>query len=164
MAKSQLTLALPGTDPKDEDRAMMGRLREIAEIVGAPFELRAKSITVERTDAGHYGICYDDGRIKIRLRHATTGRMLRESSLVNTVCHELAHLEHMNHGDEFKALFARVLEFARDRGIYKPQSNAPSSTCGIALPREAPRARVEEPEQLSLVLPVITDFRRRKRR
>jgi hypothetical protein len=67
-----------------------------------------------------YGICYSDGRIQIRLAHVTTGRPLRYSSLVNTLCHELAHLRHMNHGPRFKALYLDILEWARREGIYQP--------------------------------------------
>ncbi len=67
-----------------------------------------------------YGICYSDGRIQIRLAHVTTGRPLRYSSLVNTLCHELAHLRHMNHGPRFKGLYLEILEWARREGIYQP--------------------------------------------
>jgi hypothetical protein len=68
-----------------------------------------------------YGICFSDGRIKIRLRHVTTGQPLRYSSLVNTLCHELAHLRHMNHGPRFKAFYLKILEHARSEGIYRPR-------------------------------------------
>ena len=63
-----------------------------------------------------YGVCYADGTIRIRLRHATTGEPLKYSSLVNTLCHELAHLRHFNHGLRFQRFYAQILEFARDRG------------------------------------------------
>ena len=57
----------------------------------------------------HYGICYADGRIRIRLRHATTGRLLKESSLVDTLCHELAHLRHFDHSPRFRRFHEQVL-------------------------------------------------------
>jgi hypothetical protein len=49
-----------------------------------------------------------------------TGRSLKYSSLVNTLCHELAHLRHFDHGPRFKAFYLAVLEFARSEGIYQP--------------------------------------------
>ena len=67
-----------------------------------------------------YGICYEDGVIKIRLRHAVTGRPLRYSSLVSTLCHELAHLRYFNHGVRFRVFNMELLEFAREQGIYRP--------------------------------------------
>jgi hypothetical protein len=39
---------------------------------------------------------------------------------VNTLCHELAHLRHFNHGPRFKAFYFRLLDFARAEGIYRP--------------------------------------------
>jgi hypothetical protein len=41
---------------------------------------------------------------------------------VNTLCHELAHLRHFNHGARFKAFYFELLDFARARGIYRPGS------------------------------------------
>jgi hypothetical protein len=65
-------------------------------------------------------VCFADGTIRIRLRHAVTGRPLRYSSLVNTLCHELAHLRHFNHGLRFRRLYFEILEYARARAIYRP--------------------------------------------
>ena len=60
-----------------------------------------------------YGVCYADGSIRIRLRHTLTGRSLKYSSLVNTLCHELAHLRHFNHGLRFRAFYFEMLDYAR---------------------------------------------------
>jgi hypothetical protein len=83
-----------------------------------------------------YGVCYADGRIRIRLRHAATGRSLKYSSLVNTLCHELAHLRHFDHGPRFKAFYLILLDFARVEGIYRPgpvaQASAPQRTPAVA--------------------------------
>jgi predicted metal-dependent hydrolase len=85
------------------------------------FKLRYLAIDAE--DEGvteHYGVCYEDGEIRIRLRHARTGRLLKESSLVDTLCHELAHLRHLDHSERFKRLYWKILNKARDLGYYKP--------------------------------------------
>ena len=104
-----------------ESRALIERLSRDAERIARRFELRYSTIEAERPNVKQrYGICYSDGVIKIRLRHVATGRPLKYSSLVNTLCHELAHLRHFNHGPRFKAFYFRLLDFARAEGIYRP--------------------------------------------
>jgi predicted metal-dependent hydrolase len=124
-----------------ESRALIERLNRDAERIARRFELRYSAIEAERPHLKqHYGICYSDGVIKIRLRHAATGRPLKYSSLVNTLCHELAHLRHFDHGPRFKAFYFRLLDFARAEGIYRP---------GPEPARSAP-LRVAGPVQLDL--------------
>ena len=108
-------------------RELLARLNHDAERIALRFQLRFQSIEAERPQVKRrYGICYSDGSIRIRLRHASTGRPLRYSSLANTLCHELAHLRHMNHGPRFKAFYLRVLEWARSEGIYRPGTVDPA--------------------------------------
>ena len=91
--------------------ALWGRLEADAKRIAEHFGLRYSRLEPEREGIrAHYGITYSDGTIRIRLRHAATGRPLKYSSLVNTVCHELAHLKHFNHGERFKALTGHVDE------------------------------------------------------
>jgi hypothetical protein len=88
-----------------------------------------------------YGICYEDGAIKIRLRHAVTRRPLRYSSLVSTLCHELAHLRHFHHGVRFRAFNMELLEFAREQGIYRPGRQQSDSNDALAREQKgAPQA------------------------
>ena len=99
----------------------MRRLRRDADRICARFGLRYRAIDAERANVKRrYGICYDDGSIKIRLRHVATGKPLKYSSLVNTLCHELAHLKHFNHGPQFQTFNARILSWARREGLYRP--------------------------------------------
>jgi hypothetical protein len=105
----------------EEDGGVLERLRSMAAALSAHFDLRYSSVDAEAEGVvQHYGICYADGRIRIRLRHATTGRLLKESSLVDTLCHELAHLKHFDHSVRFRRFHERVLLEARRRGWYKP--------------------------------------------
>jgi hypothetical protein len=125
MTKGQLHLALPGETPLARKREVMRRLRKDAERLCDRFGLEPKAILPERDGVFEwYGICSADGVIRIRLLHATTGRILRYSSLVNTLCHELAHLEHMDHKEGFRVLFGRILEHARSEGIYLPEGRS----------------------------------------
>ena len=118
-------------------RAVIERLNRDAERIAVRFGLRYQAIEAERANVkSRFGICYSDGVIRIRLRHATTGRSLKYSSLVNTLCHELAHLRHFNHGDRFKAFYFQLLEYARAEGIYRP---------GRRMPTAAPERRLPPP-------------------
>jgi hypothetical protein len=102
-------------------RLLMESLNRDAERIAGRFGLRYRKVEAERANVtSRYGICYSDGLIKIRLRHAVTGRPLKYSSLVNTLCHELAHLRHFDHSVRFRAFYQELLDFARAEGIYRP--------------------------------------------
>ena len=105
---------------------LMERLRADARVIADHFGLRYKALLIERPTArSHYGVCYQDGTIKIRLNHVLYQRPLRYSSLVNTVCHELAHLRHFDHGEGFERFYGEILEWARVRRIYRPAGKRP---------------------------------------
>jgi hypothetical protein len=151
---------------RSEARDLMQRLNRDAERIAAQFSISYQSITAERANVqSHYGICYSDGSIRIRLRHATSGRPLKYSSLVNTLCHELAHLRYFNHGVRFQGFYRKLLRWAREEGIYQPRPQGQASQSAIdsgarrpvsAAPASEAPARVGEPaeqapaEQLSL--------------
>jgi predicted metal-dependent hydrolase len=109
-------------------RNLMARLNRDAKRIAWRFGLEYRAIEAERANVkSRYGICYEDGLIKIRLRHAVTGKPLRYSSLVSTLCHELAHLRHFNHGLRFRAFNLELLEFARAEGVYRPRTTSDRS-------------------------------------
>jgi predicted metal-dependent hydrolase len=106
---------------EDEDAAMIGRLRLWGADLAGKFGLRYRALDPEHEDVvEHYGICYEDGVIRIRLRHARTGHLLKESSLVDTLCHELAHLRHLDHSIRWNRLYRRILDVARELEYYRP--------------------------------------------
>jgi hypothetical protein len=126
---------------------ILARIQCDGALIAGRFGLRYRSIEAERPRVKRrYGVCYADGTIRIRLRHAVTGHPLKYSSLVSTLCHELAHLRHFNHGLRFQRLYAQILEYARDRGIYRPGEEREPLVERPAV-RESPRAG---PEQLAL--------------
>ncbi len=104
-----------------EGRALMMRLRRDAFRIARRFGLPLKKVLAEPSGVvARYGSCTRDGTVRVRLRHARTGRPLRYSSLIDTVCHELAHLRFFDHGIHFQWLYRRILEWARSEGIYEP--------------------------------------------
>ncbi len=141
-------------------RELMARLKRDGLHLSRRFGLRYKAIEAERANVtSRYGVCFSDGLIKIRLRHAVTGRPLKYSSLVNTLCHELAHLRHFHHGETFRAFYLQILEFARAEGIYRPARPGRSMPLEqpslLASPRRraarrAPREPAGGPVQLAL--------------
>jgi predicted metal-dependent hydrolase len=103
-------------------KELLGRLEVDALRICARFRLRYRVLEAERANVKRrYGVCYSDGTIRIRLRHATSGKPLKYSSLVNTLCHELAHLKHFNHGLRFQTFYAEILSWARRESIYQPR-------------------------------------------
>jgi predicted metal-dependent hydrolase len=100
---------------------LMARLNRDAAVIATRFGLSYRVIEPERPRVRRrYGVCYRDGTIRIRLAHVVTGQPLRYSSLVATLCHELAHLRHFNHGLRFRSFNQRIVEWARQAGIYRP--------------------------------------------
>jgi predicted metal-dependent hydrolase len=133
-------------------RDLIERLNRDAEQIAGHFGLRYKSITAERANVtSRYGACFEDGTIKIRLRHAVTGKPLKYSSLVNTLCHELAHLRHFHHGDRFKVFYQRLLAYARAEQLYCPRPPAGRTPEGVAA-RSSPSAAAKPHAPVQLVL------------
>jgi predicted metal-dependent hydrolase len=132
-------------------RELIEQLNADAERIASHFGLRYASIRAERADVkSRYGVCYSDGAIKIRLRHATTGRPLKYSSMVNTLCHELAHLRHFNHGPSFKAFYFEILDYARAVGIYRPSRPGSGARPAPRPSRQRPEREPAGPRQLGL--------------
>jgi predicted metal-dependent hydrolase len=130
-------------------RALIERLNRDAAKIAVRFGLRYRSIEAEAAKVKRrYGICYSDGTIRIRLRHATTGKPLKYSSLISTLCHELAHLKHFDHGYGFQNFYAAILEYARDQGIYRPSRRGAAAPISPGDAAGEPVARA--PRQLSL--------------
>ena len=125
--------AAPGALGREERRVLMESLNRDGLRIATHFGLRFRAILAERTGVvGHYGICHEDGLIKIRLVHATRGTPLKYSSLVNTLCHELAHLKYCDHKDNFRRFYAKLLQWARKQEIYRPRGVVPQEPCGLS--------------------------------
>jgi len=125
----------------------MLRLNRDARAIAQRFGLRYRAIEPERAHVRRrYGVCYADGTIRIRLAHAVTREPLRYSSLIATLCHELAHLRHFDHGVRFRRYNQSILAWARRAGIYRPRSDPAPRRSTPPPPPPAARA----PQQLAL--------------
>jgi predicted metal-dependent hydrolase len=124
---------------------LIARLERDAALISTRFGLRYRVIEAESARVKRrYGVCFRDGTIRIRLAHVVTGKPLRYSSLVATLCHELAHLRHFNHGVRFRGFNQRLLEWARQAGIYRPHAE-PSLRPGTSPPPPALASRPTRP-------------------
>jgi predicted metal-dependent hydrolase len=128
------------------------RLRRHALVLAHAFELPLRSIDAESPRVRRrYGICYADGRIRIRLHQLRANELLKYSVMVDTLCHELAHLRHLNHGRRFWQLYRRILAYARRHGIYRPGPDVPAprvaafESLPLAVTRAMPRAPAPQP-------------------
>jgi predicted metal-dependent hydrolase len=133
-------------------RNLIERLNRDAEQISRQFGVQYKSVTAERANVtSRYGSCCEDGAIKIRLRHAVTGKPLKYSSLVNTLCHELAHLRYFHHGERFKVFYLEVLEYARAQRLYRPGRSGEGAASRPTSRSPAPDAsKPQGPVQLGL--------------
>ena len=142
------------TEPTREarDRAIE-RLRRHAALLASAFDLPLHSIEPESERVRRrYGICYADGRIRIRLHQLRGTDVLKYSVMVDTLCHELAHLRYFDHGRRFWRFYRRILAYAARQGIYRPGPEAalaptPFRSLPAAIQRAAPRSA---PAQLDL--------------
>jgi hypothetical protein len=111
----------------DSYQELVQRLRSDAHRVAERFKLPGFDLDSDRPNSRtRYGICFSDGRIRVRLVNVRTGHTLKYSALIDTVVHELAHLRYMNHGPRWESLYQRMLKWAREQGIYEPREIAPT--------------------------------------
>jgi predicted metal-dependent hydrolase len=131
---------------------LIARLERDAAVIATRFGLRYRVIEAESPRVKRrYGVCFRDGTIRIRLAHVVTGEPLRYSSLVATLCHELAHLRHFDHSPRFRTFNLRVLEWARQAGIYRPREVRARLDAPLPRRAAAPATRTAEtPRQLTL--------------
>ena len=93
------------------------KILEVAEQIKREFNLPLTRITFIRCDS-KYGSCSPDGQIKLKLEYFD-GELVPLMEVWRTLGHEMAHLRHMNHNDEFwkfnKVLVLRISEIIGKR-------------------------------------------------
>jgi predicted metal-dependent hydrolase len=98
---------------------LLSKIRKDARRIAKRFKLRYLALEPEpKRIRSRYGSCDHKKVIRIRLHTARDGRFLQYPNLIHTLCHELAHLRHMDHGRNFKVLNQKILNWAKDQKIY----------------------------------------------
>lgn len=101
---------------------LLSKIRKDARRIAKRFKLKYLDITTEHPNVrSRYGSCDEDRIIRLRLYNLKSGRFLKYPFIVHTLCHEMAHLKHMNHSRDFKDLNQEILLWARKVGIYSPK-------------------------------------------
>lgn len=100
---------------------LLSKIRKDGRKIAKRFKLKYLEITTERAGVTRFGSCDSTKTIRIRLHNRRDGRFLTYPHLIHTLCHEMAHLKFMDHSMNFKGLNGEILDWARQRGIYKPK-------------------------------------------
>lgn len=99
---------------------IFNHLKAIAEAIAEVEKLPLKSI--ERGEKKARGRCHSDGRILIRMH---TSKYMEDRTMytenARTFAHELAHLKHMNHGEEFWNYMDKIVDRFNAHLEYKVQ-------------------------------------------
>lgn len=72
------------------------RLRDLDALLTHAFRLPKHKLSFEPFMKDH-GQCYDDGHINVRVINRKGTHFLAWKTVVDTLCHELAHLVHWEH-------------------------------------------------------------------
>lgn len=100
---------------------LLAQIRKDGRKIAKRFKLKYLEITTERPRATRFGSCDSTKTIRIRLHKRREGGFLTYPHLIHTLCHEMAHLKHMDHSKNFKYLNSEILSWAKDKGIYNPR-------------------------------------------
>jgi predicted metal-dependent hydrolase len=130
---------------RSDKESLMRSLRRDARRIAARFGLSYRTLEAENARVKRrYGSYDTEGVVRIRLTHVRTGRPLKYSSMIDTLCHELAHTKYFHHGLRFQALYERILAWARQEGIYRPTPRGERPRAAVSRP--APIVEVRPPE------------------
>jgi predicted metal-dependent hydrolase len=80
------------------------KIKKIAYMLAIDFDLPLRSVEILSNEYEHMGECDDAKNIKIRTHYWKRNRKLSEACILDTICHELAHLQHFDHSHDFRNL------------------------------------------------------------
>lgn len=98
-----------------DDHELFYAVKSITREYALVFDLKLKSVKPMklRNAEGVVGTCSKDGQIRIRLRASTDGKWDKKRDLpyqiVDTIAHELAHLLHQKHRNEWFKMHGSIL-------------------------------------------------------
>ncbi len=90
-------------------------ISHLASLLMHAFKLPSFELNFDHT-LYHHGECYATRKINIRLTSRDMKRLLSNKTVIDTLCHELAHLLEMNHGPHHKRLLIAMLIWLERNG------------------------------------------------
>ncbi|KAL0565205.1 hypothetical protein V5O48_016821 [Marasmius crinis-equi] len=111
--------ALPAHDPEDQEnarqflRALAAQVRPVMKAHGFVIN----SLEEYEHNSVFAGRNWNNGETVELVLRRPGGTFLPTSWLMSTLCHELAHIKHMNHGTAFQALWRRLRNEVRELQI-----------------------------------------------
>lgn len=98
------------------DKCIYGTMCVIARRISKKFRLKFNKLFLyaydDRLRKTTYGSCFSDsGNIWIRTRPTWYGKLHKLDTIVDTVCHEMAHMRIGPHNKKFWQLHARIKEW-----------------------------------------------------
>lgn len=67
----------------------------------------------KQSEGTTFGWCNKRGDIRIGLRCLKTGKLLEHGEIIDTVCHELAHLKFLDHKKQWKETYHKYCDYVR---------------------------------------------------
>lgn len=62
-----------------------------------------------------FGYCSTDGHIRIAIRNPNTGKPVKWETVINTVCHELAHMTYQHHKRSWYILYRKYFNYVMEK-------------------------------------------------
>ncbi|KAI0303834.1 WLM domain-containing protein [Multifurca ochricompacta] len=102
--------ALPAVDLRDQERA-----RQLLRALAAQVKpiMKAHGFAVNSLEEYEYNVVFagrnwNNGETVELVLRCRDGSFVSTPWLIGTLCHELAHIKHMNHGPDFQALWSQL--------------------------------------------------------
>lgn len=104
--------------------AILDELKTYARLIAKKYDLKFKKIKLINVSKRYEGWCTADGYIGIAVIDPDVDEYFDHDRIIDTLCHEMAHLKHHNHGDNWKALFKQILRYCRKIDTAKKEKAA----------------------------------------
>lgn len=87
-------------------------LKAIAKILADDFKVKYNSVTELPNTEEHLGQCDLNKNIAIRLKQYKRNKELKPMTVMDTLCHEMAHILFFEHGKKHRAVVRLMLKRA----------------------------------------------------
>lgn len=84
-------------------------VKRITKILAKDFGVKVRRVYEMPNTDRRFGLCSDDKSIGIRILKYKSSKVLKNSTILDTICHELAHLVVWNHGRKHRTVLRLML-------------------------------------------------------